>query len=698
MRNRVINILFIASLIVLIIIAAISIIQIRRLVEANYWVTHTYEVITEADSLLMNLFEAESSHRGYLIVGDEIYLNVFNNSLNNLNSDLVNLKKLAVDNPAQIQRIQVLQDLINQRITAFRNVITAYKQQGAQAAYKLIQGNQGSLLTQQIKQQFQAIINEELVLLKQRTDNLLRRSTQTNAIILLGNIFSILLFLTVYILFSRQLKARKLAEENAEKLQSYLKGIIEGSKDLIAAVDRDFRFIALNSGYVSAFKKLFGKQILINMSVEDAFSQVPSDINVAYEAWKKALGGEEFSVIEKFDDNSNRVYYEISYSTIRDNKGEIIGATQMLHDVTERVEKEETLQQTNKKLETSFGELKQSSKEMQLLTEMSRALQSCITIKEAYAPIKFYCEQMLPNTSGILYVMHPSHNYLESTAIWGEPISKDPIFSPEQCWALRRGQIYYADNLERSLRCEHVKTKDEGEKVRYICIPLVAQNETLGLLYLELSSEFNVTSDLQSDESTRLLLNNIAEQISLALANIRLRETLRYQSIRDPLTGLFNRRYLKELLDRDLERAERKNISMALIMIDIDHFKRFNDTYGHEAGDMVLREMGRAMNEGFRGSDIACRYGGEEFLLFLYDTSLEVAEKRAEELSQKIKHIQIKYGATVLEKITISQGIAMFPENGTTAEELIEAADKALYKAKHEGRDRIVVYKNKKNS
>jgi diguanylate cyclase (GGDEF)-like protein len=183
----------------------------------------------------------------------------------------------------------------------------------------------------------------------------------------------------------------------------------------------------------------------------------------------------------------------------------------------------------------------------------------------------------------------------------------------------------------------------------------------------------------------------VGERISLALANLRLREVLRSQSIRDPLTGLFNRRYMEEALARDLRRAARNEECVAVLMFDIDQFKQFNDTFGHHAGDTVLRALGDLLSRQTRGQDIACRYGGEEFVVLLAGTSIDDARKLAELLRHELKQLTVQHAGQVLGRISASIGISAFPGHATTAEELLRAADQALYRAKAQGRDRVVV-------
>jgi diguanylate cyclase (GGDEF)-like protein len=214
---------------------------------------------------------------------------------------------------------------------------------------------------------------------------------------------------------------------------------------------------------------------------------------------------------------------------------------------------------------------------------------------------------------------------------------------------------------------------------------MMTEGKVLGLLYLSSPEPGRLTDTKQKLAAT------VAEHLTLAISNLKLRETLKHESIHDPLTGLFNRRYMEESLKREIFRAHRQEQSVGLIMIDIDHFKQFNDTFGHEAGDKVLRELASFLQSNIRTSDIACRYGGEELLLILPDASLADTQHRAEQLRQGVKQLQVEYHHQLLNRITISLGVACFPEEGLTGEAIIQAADMALYHAKKLGRDRVAV-------
>lgn len=197
---------------------------------------------------------------------------------------------------------------------------------------------------------------------------------------------------------------------------------------------------------------------------------------------------------------------------------------------------------------------------------------------------------------------------------------------------------------------------------------MMAHGEALGLLYLDggFSEDLNTASiSSESFGSDERLARTFAEQSALALANLNMRDILKMQSVRDPLTGLFNRRYMEESLDRELKRASRKKSSLGVLMIDVDHFKNLNDTFGHEAGDAVLRTLGSLLKTHFRGEDIVCRYGGEEFTVILPDTSEEVAQKRSSDFCEAIKQMSVQHQRQPLPSVSLSIGVAMYGDQGT---------------------------------
>jgi diguanylate cyclase (GGDEF)-like protein len=236
---------------------------------------------------------------------------------------------------------------------------------------------------------------------------------------------------------------------------------------------------------------------------------------------------------------------------------------------------------------------------------------------------------------------------------------------------------------EGGLPCPHVPPTSQGHA---LCLPLVAQGEVLAVLHVSLDAGAKAATD-----SKLALARAAAEPIAMALANLRLRETLQAQSIRDPLTGLFNRRFLQEAFVKFLSRARRESRPVGVIVLDVDHFKRFNDTFGHAAGDVLLGAVGTLLGASFRQEDIACRFGGEEFVVVLPNASLEDTVRRAEQLRTAIAALSLQHQGTSLGAVTASLGVSAFPQHGGEGDALIEAADAALYRAKHGGRNQVVV-------
>jgi diguanylate cyclase (GGDEF)-like protein len=350
---------------------------------------------------------------------------------------------------------------------------------------------------------------------------------------------------------------------------------------------------------------------------------------------------------------------------------------------------EERVAQRTAQIEAANRSLAERNQEIALLSEMSQVLQSCMTEQEAFRTAPRFCERLYPGTAGALYVTRASRDQVELVASWGEHGEPAPFFRPPDCWALRRGRPHEVRKGNAEVVCPHVQ-ESSIPVGPYLCIPLMAHGETLGLFHIAFPGESRAGAADEIAPTARALAATLAEQLASAFANLKLRESLRQQSIRDALTGLFNRRFLEESLQREFARAQRSRKPLAAIMLDVDHFKRFNDTFGHEAGDLVLREVGALLRRQVRGGDIACRFGGEEFLMLLPETTFEVARARAEQLREAVHELRPVQNGQALGTITISLGIALFPDHGDTPASLIQAADAALYRAKKAGRDRVV--------
>jgi diguanylate cyclase (GGDEF)-like protein len=264
------------------------------------------------------------------------------------------------------------------------------------------------------------------------------------------------------------------------------------------------------------------------------------------------------------------------------------------------------------------------------------------------------------------------------------------FFGPSDCWALRLGRPHSPDEEHVLTDCAHINGDDAGD---YLCIPLNAQGDSIGVLTVYDMSAGAVPGErarLERERTHRLAVT-FAEQVALALSNLKLRETLREQSIRDPLTGLYNRRFMEDSVERESARARRNAHPISFVMLDIDHFKEYNDNTGHGAGDAVLAAVGRFLREVTRTDDVACRYGGEEFLLVWPTMDAAGARRRAQEIREGIKGLTVREADRILPGITVSVGVAvMDPKSEATPDDTIRVADAALYRAKTGGRDRVM--------
>ena len=350
---------------------------------------------------------------------------------------------------------------------------------------------------------------------------------------------------------------------------------------------------------------------------------------------------------------------------------------------TEAEQAKDQLQEANVKLSRSVQSLATRNREMTLLTHFGELLQASLSVREAYRILEQLTPSLFPKLSGEVYVLDAAKERLERRASWryeGEVVASAEAFPSTDCWALRRTQAHLYLKSGTDVLCGHLEARSPS--AAHLCIPLIAQGEVFGVLHLQGDS-----SALQKD--ARRFSRTASEQFALSLAGLKLKEELHYQSTRDPLTGLFNRRYLEETLERELARAARNSTSLGIVMIDIDHFKTFNDTFGHRAGDYVLREVAALLQRSIRSSDICCRYGGEELTLVLLDASLENTYKRAEYIREALEALSLTHEGRSLGKLTASFGVVSAPQHGERISDLLEVADVALYKAKRRGRNRV---------
>jgi diguanylate cyclase (GGDEF)-like protein/PAS domain S-box-containing protein len=373
-------------------------------------------------------------------------------------------------------------------------------------------------------------------------------------------------------------------------------------------------------------------------------------------------------------------------------RGEVRGAYLIYEDVSEQAKASEAQRRHAESLNQLVKELELRTIQVSLLNEMGSLLACSAQVQEACNVVANSAQKLFSDSpAGALYLFRSSRDLIEAAVRWGNRDVLAPTFPPDACWSLRRGQPHWSGHLGNDIACQHLTKSSTTDS---LCVPMVAQGNTIGILHLEFAStaadRYQSPAESLRDSRQRLAIS-AASSVALSLASLQLRETLREQSIRDPLTRLFNRRFLEESLSRELQLAGRKRQSISVLFLDLDHFKRFNDTFGHDAGDMVLQSLANLFRNFFRTTDICCRYGGEEFAIILPESTSPDAAIRADALRSEVKGLRLQYKKQPLGQLTVSAGVAAFPEHGSTAEELLKIADQCLYESKARGRDVVTV-------
>jgi len=478
----------------------------------------------------------------------------------------------------------------------------------------------------------------------------------------------------------RDITARKHAEEELKTSLASLENIIASSVDPIAIVDAHGRFTRWNQAAAQVYG--FNAQDLASRTAFEFYADKGALETMLSQLRRDGfVRGYEIDMQKK---DGTIAPFSLSIGLFGDEGGKSRGSVCVARDLSETRKSMLELNLMNARLQGLVEEAEKRNRELTLINCMAEKLQSCLSLDEAYPLIAQHVQALLPARSGVLFIQNPINNLLEAVSTWGEAPVGELAFPPADCWALRRGRKNLGVGLHREMGCRHVTPLQPGN---YLCQPLLVHRETLGLLHIQDLSDITQARA----EPLKTLAVTIGDHISLALANIRLRETLRHQVVHDALTGLFNRRYLEETLEREIHRARRKGARLGLIMLDLDHFKHFNDTYGHEVGDNLLRALGECLASRVRKEDVACRYGGEEFVLILPEASQEIVQQRAEDIRREFPKLPIVHRGQMLESVTLSLGVAVFPDHGATGQDVLRAADDAMYRAKAQGRNRVVV-------
>ncbi|WP_375468377.1 diguanylate cyclase domain-containing protein [uncultured Nostoc sp.] len=351
-------------------------------------------------------------------------------------------------------------------------------------------------------------------------------------------------------------------------------------------------------------------------------------------------------------------------------------------DITESIEAQRSLTDLNRQLEEKTLELEAKKRELIYLSDMADMLYSCEFEDEVYQVVALTCSKLFPNMSGCINIIANSKNYVQINSTWGSERSSKEVFSVSDCWALRRGKLNLFSPCNVGLMCSHLIPPVSGA---HLCVPLFGQGEVIGILHINALEEIS-REDQQITEI-------IARTLGIALNNLSIKQRLTYDSLRDGMTQLFNQSYMQNITEQRLAEAERSGQPLSVIFLDIDNFKSYNSHYGHMTANIVLQELAKLLLKSIRSFDIACRWGGEEFVIVMPNMTLETLRMRVEQLRVDVEQMQLKDGDQILKSITASFGIAV-SEPGITVKDLLNRANQAMLEAKRTGKNRVMEYVN----
>jgi diguanylate cyclase (GGDEF)-like protein len=660
----------------------------RRWVDQDRWTSHSREVLDLSESLRSHFADAGAARRAYIIDENPAQIALFDSANRSTLATMGVLRQAVADNPSQEARLAELDLALRARLSLFKQSLDlrqgAAEDQKAQEAIS----EQGVNLTYHAADDLRIFVDAERELLQERValaQATNRRLTRINESSDVG--VALFLIIAVWIV-NRELSRRSRAEIAVAKERQLMASILNSCSDAVVVADETGKIILSNPAADRVFREVragtpaHDLARLLGMYREDGVTPfAPQDVPLM-----RAVRGESVDAVELYvrqPDMPESHCFLAAGGPLFDDLGGRRGGVIFLRDITER-------KLDSERLTAALSESERVTQESTELAKLTDLFQSCQSVEEACKVVEALCCEIFDSAPGMLFLTNSSRNLLERCANWCDCASTKELFEPSDCWGLRQGKPYVGGDATARLRCSHIANSGSG----YLCVPLVAQGETYGVLYIEEKPALPGSSaGIIANHKKRLqpLATAVAERISLAVANLQLREVLRHQSIQDPLTGLFNRRYLEESLDREVHRAARSQRNVSVAMLDIDHFKQFNDTFGHQSGDMLLREVALVIKARVRSGDLACRYGGEEFALILCETDATGARACVEKIRESVKQLTVNFRGQSLGPVTISAGIASFPGHSDKPEELVHMADMALYRAKKEGRDRVVV-------
>jgi diguanylate cyclase (GGDEF)-like protein len=683
------NIAFFAALITLGVIAWFSFQGNRSTGEKDHLVSHARDILEASELLRSHMYGAAAARRAYTLWGNSAQIDAFNLACKSALANFATLRKLKADaTEEESSSLTEMESLMKARISLLRASVELHQSTRDDRKQQDAFNDQSTKLSTQFTELLDLFDRAQRDLLQQRAaaaQASYQRGVRINTFLSV----SVFLFLMLTLgLLNRELTRREHAERSAAEQKELLQSILDSCSDAVIVASTSGKIILRNP---------VGVRYNADAAAEELSEEYPrllglykNDRETLFKTRElplsRALAGESANGLEicvRSPNGGEPRWMLAAGGPLLSNKGEKRGGVVFLRDITDRKKADE-------QLTVALLESDALARESRELSELGDLLQSCQTVEEAYKMSENALSGILGLRPGALCIINASRDLVESVATWNSCSTTEALFHPDDCWGLRRGKPY--GGPASPMACSHVRA---SAAMNFLCVPLIAHGETLGVLYVEDEVSLLAPSPqaVQFEQATlKRRTIAVAERVALALANLKLRELLRNQSIRDALTGLYNRRYLEESLNRELHRANRANRNVSLVMLDLDHFKHFNDTFGHQVGDILLKEVAGVIKSRMRAGDLACRYGGEEFSLIIAEVNAEGARKCVESIRETIKHLSLHHRGQTLGTITVSAGIATYPAHGTNAEELIRAADEALYRAKKAGRDCISVH------
>ncbi len=451
------------------------------------------------------------------------------------------------------------------------------------------------------------------------------------------------------------------------------------SPDGVVIGDTDLSDHALASIENHSDRPEFQQALEVGIGSDVRFSTVTS-VDRIYYSRQESLNGQKFVIVISSPMHQlkqmNFQLMGILIGMVLLSLSFLIGTSYVSNrQITHKVEEEQKKQDER---------IRQRTHEIELMHRLANMLAACSNMVEAQKIVADILPRILGKVNGSVSLMRSSRNQLVTQLDWGESWPGSQSFAPEECWSLRKGRVHQSNDDFHSLSCEHMS---EIENNQTICIPLTAHGNTIGIMHLYFGQ-----GDIEIDAIVEQLAFSVAEHLGLALANLSLQEKLRSQALSDPLTGLFNRRFFEQKLTEHVMNSATSEQPLSLLMLDLDHFKRFNDNFGHDAGDFVLKEISALLKGSVSEDEIACRLGGEELAVLLPHYSMDEATDFATNLCDAVRSMHLEHKGLSLGQLGVSIGVSTYPKPASDMESLVKMADNALYMAKDMGRSRVVNY------